>query len=162
MNKNITYNTKFKNLALIILTIILSSCYPNSKKSALKKYKKLIESEVWCEIKSKNKFIFKDGILSQSINGKIIDRGEYKLDVKPSQGLTGEWFWPLRKIEISTFDNNIFLLELDFSSGEEILVLKNHKKKEVIFFSDDCVLSAIDSVAYKVHLKHHYKFISLN
>ena len=151
--------SKIYKLNYFFLIILFASCYPNTKEGALKKYKSILESKIWCELHSGEKYSLKNGNFSKIINDSIILLGNYKLDVKPTHGLTGEWFMPIRKFEISTLENTKYLFELELSSGEEILVFKNHKKKEYLYFSDDCILSEIDSVPFKVMKDYNYEQI---
>ena len=145
-------------LIYFFMIVLLVSCYPNTKEGALKKYKEILESETWCELQSGDKYILKEGEINKIINDSIILIGNYKLDVKPTHGLPGEWFMPIRKIEISTLKQEKYSFELS-SRGKEILVFKNYKKKEYLYFSDDCKLSEIDSVPYKVMKDYNYEQI---
>ena len=148
-----------RRLAPIILTFLLVACYPNSRKSALKSFTNKIESKTWCEIKSKNKFIFKEGFLKQIINDKAIEIGKYKLDVRPN---SGNWYYAIRTMEIS-INNKTYLLEFDDPSLEEkILILKNRKNKEYLFFSDNCELTATGSFAYELLMEKKLERIPLD
>ncbi|MFI1770474.1 hypothetical protein [Thalassobellus citreus] len=150
-----------KKITLLIFIFLLASCFPNTKKDALKKFKNIIENKPWCEIKSKNKFIFKEGYLKQIKNEESVNIGKYKLDVRPNHGLTNEWFFAIQKIEISIYGNNkTYSLELNSPLQDEILSFKNNKTKESLFFSNDCILTEEELFAYKM-LKE-YKSILLN
>lgn len=152
-------NNKLRFLVVFILVLI--SCSPKTKEEAFEKYRDLLENRVWCEIESKDRFIFKDGYCKQVFENETNHIGKYELNVKPVHGLGNKWFRPIRSIEINTQSGKNYSFELGVNSNKGHLSFRNSKDKSMLFLSDDCILNYSDSISYVLSKEHNYKMIDL-